>query len=597
MTPVIILAIILGFSLTVFVHELGHFIMARRAGIYVEKFSIGMGPKAFTLYKDKQGTEYILSYIPVGGFVKMKGQEDLPKELDISRIDEDSFLAKKPLPKLSVILAGVVMNVIFAYILISIAFLIGIPFESNKVGGVKPYSPAWEAGLKRGDVIIKIGNDKTITGEDVFEKIAMSEAGENISIIYVRNNETNEILIAPEINDEGGVPLSSIGIMMWNGVVAKSISENTELYNNGLRNDMIITVKNMKNNTVYKGWTGVTSFIENNPGAPVEITGYDKKDKKKVSFLYSVLKTNVAGRGYMTKAVVDTVSGYPASKAGIENGDEIISINGNKIKGYDDIIPYTTASGRPLQITYKRSSNTYKTTVKPVYLDYQEHYLVGMMPSQSSLDESRTVSWVDPVFSKLPDELSLHIGDIVNGLKEDPLTGNITYLITRNDEKLTLVIEKENAAVRSAGYVFVMDREEKIVKYPFPSAFIQGVPQIKRELKSVLNGITRLFRGKMSIKVFGGPIKIVQSTYLAGKHKGIVYLIMIFVKIGISLAIINLLPIPGLDGGHAVFIIYELIFNKPPPQKAMLFLQGIGLLLILLLFFVVSFNDIVGLFR
>ena len=158
---------ILGFSLLIIVHELGHFIMAKANGIKVEEFSIGMGPEIFS--KKGKETQYSLRLFPIGGYVKMLGEEE---EVE----DERSFSNKSPLRRISVIIAGVTMNVIFA--IIAFAIIIGNRGYSDPViSRLVENSPALESGLQVGDRILSIDGSKVFTTTDISMGIQMAKGG------------------------------------------------------------------------------------------------------------------------------------------------------------------------------------------------------------------------------------------------------------------------------------------------------------------------------------------------------------------------------------------------------------------------------------
>ena len=160
----IILAI-LAFGLLILVHELGHFTLAKLNGVKVEEFSIGMGPRIFS--KKGKETYYSLSLFPIGGYVKMMGEDG---EVD----DERSFSAKSPLRRISIIIAGVFMNYILAIIILSaVSFNFG--FSKPIINTIEEKSGAMEAGLMPGDEIVKIDGTKVFTSEDVQYGIGLSK--------------------------------------------------------------------------------------------------------------------------------------------------------------------------------------------------------------------------------------------------------------------------------------------------------------------------------------------------------------------------------------------------------------------------------------
>jgi len=180
------------FGLIVFAHELGHFATARFNGIKIHEFALGMGP---TLLK-KQGKEtlYSIRLFPIGGYVKMEGEDEASD-------DPRSFTNKKPLQRLIVLAAGAIMNFILAYVLlVIIMFSIGAP--SNIVGDTVMDLPAKEAGILADDAITAIDGVPIKSWEDVIESINKS-GGETLTIDVQRDSETLTFKIAPNVRDDG----------------------------------------------------------------------------------------------------------------------------------------------------------------------------------------------------------------------------------------------------------------------------------------------------------------------------------------------------------------------------------------------------------
>lgn len=195
-----IIMAILGFSLLIIVHELGHFMLAKLNGIKVEEFSIGMGPEV--LSKKGKETQYSLRLFPIGGYVKMLGEDEAVE-------DERSFSSKSPLRRISVILAGATMNILLALVLFG-GIYSNTGFSLPIISSVIENSPAVEAGLQKGDKIIKIDGDRVFTANDVTIGVLLSK-GKEISLLVDREGERKEISVVPRLVQEGGTENYRIG--------------------------------------------------------------------------------------------------------------------------------------------------------------------------------------------------------------------------------------------------------------------------------------------------------------------------------------------------------------------------------------------------
>lgn len=187
----IILAI-LAFGILIIVHELGHFTLAKLNGIRVEEFSIGMGPKI--LSKQGKETRYSLSLLPIGGYVKMMGEEE---NVD----DERSFSAKSPLRRLTVIIAGAAMNYLLA-ILIFTFYIHNSGSVLPVVREVQSSTPAYEAGLEVGDRFLKVNNSKVFSYQDVSSEVIMGKENP-INLLIERNGEKKELTLTPQKTEDG----------------------------------------------------------------------------------------------------------------------------------------------------------------------------------------------------------------------------------------------------------------------------------------------------------------------------------------------------------------------------------------------------------
>lgn len=220
-----IIVFIAVLALLVFVHEFGHFFSARKLGVKSEEFGFGFPPRIFGIYKDENGkwkkvwgrkkvadnsdTIYSINALPLGGFVKIKGQDGDQKN------DPDSFASKKPWRRAIILASGVFMNVVLASILISIGLMVGFPQAIDKdslpkkaiiseekvqVIQVVTDSPAMLAGIKTADIILEINGQEIKEAQNVSDIIYESE-GEIIMTIN-RSDEVKELTITPEYSED-----------------------------------------------------------------------------------------------------------------------------------------------------------------------------------------------------------------------------------------------------------------------------------------------------------------------------------------------------------------------------------------------------------
>jgi regulator of sigma E protease len=168
-------------SILVIVHEFGHFIVAKRMGVRVEKFSIGFGPEIFGLTRNE--TRYKVSLVPLGGYVKLSG-ETSAEEIKGQKWE---YLSRSVGERARIIFAGPVLNYAMAFFIFAVVFMIGNPTMTSKVGKIIPGYPAEKAGIEPGDKIVKINNKDVKYWEDV-TKIIYSNKAPEIELVIERNN-------------------------------------------------------------------------------------------------------------------------------------------------------------------------------------------------------------------------------------------------------------------------------------------------------------------------------------------------------------------------------------------------------------------------
>ena len=200
-----ILLTALGLGLVIFIHELGHFAVAKWCGVKVERFSIGFGPLLFKFVKGE--TEYALSLLPLGGYVKMLGQDDGdPSQMTSEQIARDprSYPAKSVPQRMAIISAGVIMNLISAVLFFILSFVLAVHENPAVIGNVIPGMAAWQGGLRPGDKVVRIGHrsGNKLDFTALQREVALSSQGQQIQIEVERAGQRLKTFVEPQRNTQ-----------------------------------------------------------------------------------------------------------------------------------------------------------------------------------------------------------------------------------------------------------------------------------------------------------------------------------------------------------------------------------------------------------
>jgi regulator of sigma E protease len=253
MTTIIAFVIVLG--ILIFIHELGHFLFAKLNGVGVLKFSLGFGP---ALIKKKIGeTEYMVSAVPLGGYVKMLGEDARQEDDGLSAIDPKRSFAKKSLKaRSSIVVAGPLFNLLLAIVIFMIIGWIGLPFFPPVIGTVLKDSPADKSGLKSGDRIVSIQGGRVEAWEDIPALMSESKSKGTYEIIIDRDGTQFAVHVKPEIKKDKNIfgediNRAMIGISKDPGVILSRISPNSPAQKAGLKpGDRIVSIDGKPTNSL-----------------------------------------------------------------------------------------------------------------------------------------------------------------------------------------------------------------------------------------------------------------------------------------------------------------------------------------------------------
>ncbi|MGB9883548.1 MAG: M50 family metallopeptidase, partial [Microgenomates group bacterium] len=211
-----IIIFILTLGLLVLVHELGHFLAAKKNGVKVEEFGFGLPPRLFGIKKGE--TLYSINLLPIGGFVKLYGEE--LHEIKTNKLKNRAFINKTPWQKAMIIVSGVIGNFILGWALISFLFTQGVPVPTKKIiiEKVADNSPAQSVGLKTGDVIVNFA-DKNLENTQDLISLSRKYADKKIKIVIERNNQKINKEIIPRKNPPPGQ--GPLGVIITNYIERK----------------------------------------------------------------------------------------------------------------------------------------------------------------------------------------------------------------------------------------------------------------------------------------------------------------------------------------------------------------------------------------
>ena len=263
MTTLFAFLFVLG--VLVFVHELGHFLAARRVGVRVLTFSLGFGSKILRLRRGD--TEYCVSVIPLGGYVKMAGETS-----DDQRTGHpDEFMSKTKWERFQILIMGPVMNIVLAVVVMAVVLAQGaeVPVYQDQppvVGGVAPGSPAEQAGIQRGDLILDVAGRQVDTWEDLFIAVG-TRPDRDVLVTLRRAGQTQTVTVRPV--PETRYEIGSIGVMPdINPIVASVIAGEPAERAGLLAGDVVLAVNGERMVTR----TQLVEAISRNGGREIELT-------------------------------------------------------------------------------------------------------------------------------------------------------------------------------------------------------------------------------------------------------------------------------------------------------------------------------------
>ncbi|MCP5005147.1 MAG: RIP metalloprotease RseP, partial [Planctomycetes bacterium] len=321
-----VVLVIAGIALLIFVHELGHFLVAKKIGVRVLAFSLGFGP---AIIKKKIGdTDYRLSLFPLGGYVKLAGEQ----KDETCTGDEWEFASKKPGQRAAVLIAGVACNTLLAFVAFIVAFRVGVPFVTSEIGQVIPGWPAWEAGIQPGDKITRVNNISNPDFEDVFVSIALNSSSEGLKVELERDGKIQNVNIIPRFDPALGI--QRIGIAPTTSMKVSKIfsfgDSDAPAQKAGVKvGDTIIAI----NGTAITTEDEFRALEHSNPGKELVLSVLRDDRKLDLNITPSVDARWMIGLSCTTSKIDNIKRDCVATSIGFKKGDEIVKVNQQPVRG------------------------------------------------------------------------------------------------------------------------------------------------------------------------------------------------------------------------------------------------------------------------
>lgn len=595
-----VIGVVLAFGLIVLIHEFGHFVAARMVGVRVEVFSFGFGPH---LSRKWRKTEYRLSLVPLGGYVKLAGEQ----REEGREPKEDEFFGKKVWQRAFVLAAGAAMNLALGLVAFIVAFGVGVPLTPAVAGAILPGNEAWKAGMRRGDKIVAI-NDQSghIDFEDFKMAVALADPGKGLRIDAERDGRLLHFELHPRYEESLG--LMTVGVtvpvtMKIGGYVTfdKGTSiESLPASLAGLKPGDEITHVNGNPVNI---WTELEDAVEKSGGRLIRLTfrRYDEQLKEMVE-RQVLVKPGRIGRPLLgvrcsSSKVAAVRRRTWAARAGIREDDVIteVALPGGKPQPIQSASQFAKAIGDAEEFAL-----TLEDQIGPIHVTRTKDELKQEI-REFVLFEQRTM--IDHVVPDFPAERAgLKPGDRLLRVNDEPITRQSDLRkFVDGAEGEPLHVEWEDPSGNQRDAYIIPQRQWRIgiVAQPlreprelglFPACVVGTRKALLWSVRFFLT-IKKFFTRQVATRHLGGPILIVKTTYHMAKS-GFGILCYWMGLISINLALLNLLPIPLLDGGHLCFCLVEKIKGSPVSERVHSVAAYIGLGLILLLLFYATWNDL-----
>lgn len=683
--------LVFGFGFVVFVHELGHFLAAKWAGVKVEQFAVGFGQALLAWRKgigvrvgttrneadrrirahinEKYGrdiaepsgrqireaeealgigeTEYRLNWIPLGGYVKMLGQDDLRPNAEVD--DERAYNKKSVGARMVIVSAGVIMNVILAAIGFMVLFMTGFNAPAPVVGMVVPNSPAQYATnaqgqiapLQVGDEIISLNGTRTHDFTKIYLNAALLDANDTAVLeVKRRDGRIEHLNISPRKDSAAATQFLELGIGMQairelRGLDRWAANVDLEKLDQMLPREMlavkpgdvIVAVNDQPIENPEEDYPVLHEALQNY-GLPVTLTirdqdGQTRTEHVQPRFIPPFGETPLNFLGMIPRTQVIAIGSEDSPVLGkVMPGDVILSLQTEEqtfpVPTAQELMTHLSQSGsegKPVNLVLLRDGKEIEVNqIVPSLRVAPGQYGLGI---QLGSDDAHAVV-ADRLKDSLAEKADIPLGARITRINDQPIESwydvhrvvagvsleapiHIAWQTADGEPGQATVIPSadELALVKCLQYAHNLQLAERRALRQASNPAVAawwGVTETRDFILQFYLTLNRMVTGDISYKNMMGPVGIFHAgTKIT--ERGYDWLLWFLCMISANLAVVNFLPIPIVDGGLFTFLILEKIQGKPLSPKAQSIAQVVGLALLLGIFLLVTYQDISRLFQ
>jgi len=593
------LAMFFGIGLVIFVHEFGHFIAARLCGVRVDVFSLGFGPRLLAWRRG--ATLYQLALLPIGGYVRMAGEESEDGRAPASY----ELRAKSVGQRFLIYSGGVLMNVVFAMIAFPIVLAAGVPMTEPIVGSTEVGGPAWRAGVQPGSRVLSVNGNAVIGFDNIGPEVALGPSeSTTLTLLEPGSSAPRTFEIPPVYSKSIGVYVLGLGAPSdKDGALA--VREGSPAWKAGLRpGDRLVQVAGAPSDLppdeqlgFAQRLTGAIDLTVSREGQPVDahIEPGVVEDKGLILGLAPLLRRVAELRG---SALVQQL--------GLQKNDLIVSVNGQLLQRNYDFLAGLRRQGQPVQLVIERAGARHELSgpelspaqslalFRDVWLTQDsESARVLIHPhsaaAEAGMQDGDVIVAVDGRPIARFDELSPIVKQ-AGGARALPVVVRRQQGESTETQELSFSITPR--APTAFDYGFGLAPGTYVYKSASPGIALRtGIQSTWRLMADSWLTLKRIMTGQVSGENVGGIITIGRVSY-SWAGQGMSKLFYFLCMHSVSLAFLNVLPIPVLDGGHLFFLLIEKLKGSPVSERVMSYSQIVGLVLLLSLVVYVTFNDI-----